>query len=111
MSDKMVHAIIVPWPISQGLHTWCGYRFDNPEVSGDGVASCPPAVTCKMCIEAMRDAYVNLSKWVPGLVQDGTPGIRDINAPCSDFAPGKPSGLECDNDGHHLCSECVWRKL
>jgi DNA-directed RNA polymerase subunit RPC12/RpoP len=48
-----------------------------------------------------------------GRIPDGTPGIRDVNAPCDHFEPaGEPfehangSG-SCMTDGHYICSECV----
>lgn len=101
--------MIIPWPISQGLHTWCGYRFDAPEVSKENVAGDPSAVTCEKCIKAMRDALAQLSQWVPRLerVPDGTPGVRDQNAVCEYFTPGIPAGTGgCLGDGHYLCEEC-----
>ena len=39
----------------------------------------------------------------------GAPGVRDPDAPCSGFDPGKPGTApiaDCDSDGHYLCSEC-----
>lgn len=104
------HALIVPWPISQGLHTWCGYRFDAPEVADEHVASAPEAVTCERCISAMSDALANLTEWVPKLgprVPDGIPHVRDAGAPCEYFVPGTPAGNgACLGDGHYLCQEC-----
>lgn len=43
-------------------------------------------------------------------VPDGTPGVRDIDAPCEDFNPSATkltvwSG-HCDGDGHYLCRSC-----
>jgi hypothetical protein len=44
---------------------------------------------------------------------DGTPGIRDVDAPCDAFEPaGEPFEQakgegSCDTDGHYICSECV----
>ena len=35
------------------------------------------------------------------------PGVRDPNYPCEMFAPGVPSGTDCETDGHYLCRECV----
>jgi hypothetical protein len=61
------HAIVVPWPISTGLRTWCGYRVDDSRVAGDYIATTPEGVSCRRCAQAMRDALVNLEKWVPGL--------------------------------------------
>jgi len=67
MPKKKTHALVIPWPVSQGLHTWCGYRWDAPEVSGDDVAGDPSAVTCEGCKRAMRDALNNLMRWVPNM--------------------------------------------
>lgn len=64
---KRAHALIIPWPVSQGLHLWCGYRADHPSVADESVASVPEAVTCKECIRAMRTARANLNNWVPQL--------------------------------------------
>lgn len=35
----------------------------------------------------------------------GMPGVRDPDAPCDAFAPGKPAG-KCETDGHYMCDEC-----
>jgi hypothetical protein len=35
----------------------------------------------------------------------GDPGVRDPDAPCSDYAPGPGAG-DCGGDGHHLCRGC-----
>jgi len=38
---------------------------------------------------------------------DGTPGVRDRDAPCELFQPGTPAGDgSCLGDGHYLCHEC-----
>lgn len=43
-------------------------------------------------------------------IPDGTPGVRDEDALCQDFAPGTPNGSACEGDGHYLCREClVWK--
>lgn len=43
-----------------------------------------------------------------GRVPDGLPGIRDVDAPCDVFEPGKPQvGGDCWTDGHYLCLECI----
>jgi len=34
-----------------------------------------------------------------GRIPDGEPGIRDVDAPCSDFTPGEPGGGRCSTDG------------
>jgi hypothetical protein len=62
-----VHAIITPWPISEGIRTWCGYDAKDERVSADNVASRPEAIDCEQCKRAMQQAYVNLSEWLPGL--------------------------------------------
>jgi len=36
----------------------------------------------------------------------GGPGVRDTNAPCDMFSPGKPTNGGCQGDGHYLCREC-----
>lgn len=43
----------------------------------------------------------------PTRIPDGTPGIRDVDAPCDVFEPGMPGGGRCDTDGHYICVECV----
>lgn len=46
-------------------------------------------------------------------IPDGTPGIRDVDAPCEAFEPaGEPwvraaGNGDCDTDGHYICRECV----
>ena len=62
-----VHALIVPWPLSEGLHTWCGYKWDHPRVADGSIASAPEAVTCSGCIRAMQIALSSLECWVPKL--------------------------------------------
>lgn len=64
---KIIHAIVIPWPISNGLHTWCGRRYDDKRVRNDLIASAPEAVTCQHCADAMRHALKNLADWVPRL--------------------------------------------
>lgn len=65
------HALLTPWPISSGLHTYCGIRADDERVRGHKVANSPELVDCERCRDAMRTAYDNLSRWVPKLVADG----------------------------------------
>jgi hypothetical protein len=48
---------------------------------------------------AMLEASVN------GRSLIGTPGVRDPEAPCEQFSPGRNAGL-CETDGHYLCDEC-----
>lgn len=49
----------------------------------------------------------------PPRVPDGTPGVRDVDAPCEDYQPAgapwkdAPGTGGCDTDGHYLCRECV----
>lgn len=38
----------------------------------------------------------------------GDPGVRDPDAPCDVFKPGRPNG-DCASDGHYLCDECEER--
>jgi hypothetical protein len=60
------HAIIIPWPLSQGIRTWCGYDAqDERRIKDDMVASEPMQVDCERCRDAMRMAFANLSEWVP----------------------------------------------
>jgi hypothetical protein len=40
----------------------------------------------------------------------GDPGVRDPDAPCSEFEPGDPDG-RCETDGHYMCRECVHGKF
>lgn len=63
----ITHATVIPWPISTGLHTWCGYPYTDERVKNDFIASAPEAVTCPHCAKAMRDALANLTQWVPRL--------------------------------------------
>lgn len=62
----VTHALIMPFPVSN-LVTWCGYRADSRAVKDDFIADSPEAVTCKRCMEVMREAHGNLSKWIPRL--------------------------------------------
>lgn len=64
------HAIITPWPLSQGVRTWCGFDAGDGRVSQHLVATTPGAVDCEKCISAMRQAYANLGKWMPDLGTD-----------------------------------------
>lgn len=61
------HAIITPWPMSQGLRTWCGYDGRHEDLKGDLVGATPQAIDCAMCITAMRLASSTLGEWVPQL--------------------------------------------
>lgn len=41
-------------------------------------------------------------------IPDGTPGIRDVDSPCAEFAiEGAPRDASCMTDGHYLCQECI----
>jgi len=42
-----------------------------------------------------------------GRIPDGTPGIRDVDAPCDTFQPGDPGHGNCQTDGHYICVECI----
>ena len=64
---KRVHALVVPWPVSQGLRTWCGYSCVHPAVADEDVSSIPEGITCYECRRAMREALRNLNEWVPRL--------------------------------------------
>ena len=64
---KRTHALLTPWPISQGLHTWCGYKHDDERVAGENVAAAPESVTCEECIRAMRLAWNTLGAWITRL--------------------------------------------
>jgi len=59
------HAIIIPWPLSQGIRTWCGYDAGDKAIKEDYVATHPSKVDCEKCIRSMRAAHVNLSEWLP----------------------------------------------
>jgi hypothetical protein len=61
----------------------------------------------------MSDA---LQRWtiLVGVVNNrplvGTPGVRDVDYPCSAFEPGEPTTAgECETDGHYMCNECTHR--
>lgn len=61
---------------------------------------------CPFCELARAvDAAVGAARSGLLTVFNGAPGVRDVNAPCNKFTPGKPRGL-CSGDGHHLCREC-----
>jgi hypothetical protein len=62
----VTHALIMPFPVSN-LVTWCGHRVDSRVVKNDFIADSPEAVTCQRCMEVMREAHDNLSKWLPKL--------------------------------------------
>lgn len=61
------HALVTPWPISQGLRTWCGYSGEHPVIASDSIATQPEAVDCETCKAAMRKALGTLSALVPRL--------------------------------------------
>lgn len=62
----VTHALIMPFPVSN-LVTWCGHRADSRAVKDDFIADSPEAVTCQRCMEVMKEAHGNLSKWLPKL--------------------------------------------
>ena len=66
----VTHALIMPFPVSN-LVTWCGHRADSRAVKNDFIADSPEAVTCQRCMEVMREAHGNLSKWIPELSVKG----------------------------------------
>lgn len=61
------HAIITPWPLSQGLRVWCGYDAQDPAIRGHMVATTPEKVDCEQCKASMKRALKNLEEWIPGL--------------------------------------------
>lgn len=40
------------------------------------------------------------------LPQIGTPGVRDTENPCEDFAPDGERTGSCAPDGHYMCLKC-----
>lgn len=43
----------------------------------------------------------------PSRIPDGTPGVRDVDNPCSMFQPGPVLySAGCETDGHYICDEC-----
>lgn len=67
MTSVTSHAIIIPWPLSQGIRTWCGFDCQDDALKGDLVAMAPDKVDCEACIHSMRQALKNLDEWVPDL--------------------------------------------
>lgn len=72
MSDQKVHALIIPWPISEGLRTWCGRNWrggdlHDRDLETSVIATDPIGVTCPECARAMRIAATQLIQWVPRL--------------------------------------------
>ena len=65
-TSGVTHALIMPFPVIN-LVTWCGHRADSRGVRDDFIADSPEAVTCQRCMEVMREAHANLSKWIPKL--------------------------------------------
>lgn len=65
--EGRAHAIIMPWPICQGIRTWCGYDCAGEEIKGEFIAAVPENVTCSDCKRAMAEALGNLAQWVPKL--------------------------------------------
>ncbi len=59
------HVLLTPWPISSGLFTYCGKPA--AECGDDHVSNKPELIDCEGCKQAMRIAFENLEKWVPGL--------------------------------------------
>lgn len=56
----------------------------------------------------VRFAYRRVAAPI-GKLPDGVPGVRDIGAPCSAYAPrARLAGdSDCAGDGHYLCDECA----
>jgi hypothetical protein len=68
--------------------------------------ACPshgPQTSARLGVSRFSIGPLVLTRRVP----DGTAGVRDVDAPCTAFAPGEPSGTGCITDGHYLCRECV----
>lgn len=59
----------------------------------------------------MRLSYRKLKGNQP-ILPTGIPGIRDVDAPCTGYAPRKrvmgDALPECETDGHYLCKECCF---
>lgn len=73
MSDSdTAHALILPWPLSQGLRLWCGYDCSDEAVAGHLIATSPDTVTCPRCRKTMREALASLTEWVPGLREESS---------------------------------------
>ena len=66
--DAVCHALVTPWPISSGLHTWCGCSLSAQQMPHDRIAGAPELVNCPKCIRAMKAALTTLHAWVPRLV-------------------------------------------
>lgn len=62
------HAVVLPWPVASGFHTWCGYHIDSEMVKDEFIATRPEHVTCQECAVAMKAAFDNLTTWVPKLM-------------------------------------------
>ena len=63
----------------------------------------------------MQLAYRKLTTYESKITEkslpDGIPGIRDVNAKCTGYAPRKLELGEfnsCESDGHYLCEECAF---
>lgn len=105
------------WPTSDGvdmhpnppLHERCDVCWSTV-VGGSAIGMALLEVARQLAIQdAEREAQHERDRAeVVGRVPDGTPGVRDQDAPCTDFSPGAPNGY-CHGDGHHLCGECKYR--
>ena len=70
------HAIVTPWPLSQGLRTWCGVYASDGRADREYIAYSPEAVTCEQCKRDMRRALAELMKWVPRLILKEEDDVR-----------------------------------
>lgn len=77
-----------------------------------GRALCPTgADTYGDGVRACKEQVAAILRGAPRRrVPDGTPGVRDQDATCAEFEPGRPAGDLCEGDGHYLCDECANRR-
>lgn len=68
--DPHTHALLTPWPLSDGLRLWCGRSASDEDVQGHTVTAKPQNVGCPACRDAMRTAFRSLGMWVPLLPPD-----------------------------------------
>lgn len=59
------HAIITPWPLSQGIRTWCALDSQDERVRKDNVTSEPDLIDCPTCLSSMKSALDILTKMFP----------------------------------------------
>ena len=65
--NRTAHSILVPWPISEGIRTWCGISATDVRVAEGDISNATERVTCAGCRNAMRQALDSLGRWVPWL--------------------------------------------